>query len=152
MLCKICREEKTAEQFYKSDRRRCKECICAAVKANRKAKIEYYRSFDKARASMPHRIAARNEYAHSQRGIVRANLAKTKWTEHNKEKRKIANAVNNAVRDKKLIKPNVCQECGKTNCRIEGHHDDYSKPLDVRWLCSACHRAWHKLNGTVDPK
>jgi transposase-like protein len=79
-------------------------------------------------------------------------LAKTKWTEHNKEKRKIANAVNNAVRDKKLIKPNVCQECGKTNCRIEGHHDDYSKPLDVRWLCSACHRAWHKLNGTVDPK
>jgi hypothetical protein len=31
-----------------------------------------------------------------------------------------------------------CEETG------EGHHDDYSKPLEVRWLCALHHRAEHE--------
>ena len=26
------------------------------------------------------------------------------------------------------------------------NHDDYDKPLEVRWLCFKCHRAYHKLH------
>jgi hypothetical protein len=40
------------------------------------------------------------------------------------------------------IKRQPCERCRKPNA--DAHHDDYSKPLDVRWLCSLCHAAVHR--------
>lgn len=51
-----------------------------------------------------------------------------------------------------IIRPASCEECGKTGQRIEASHDDYSYPLEVRWLCRSCHRKWdkkHPKNVTV---
>jgi hypothetical protein len=45
-----------------------------------------------------------------------------------------------AVRKGWVIKPNTCT-CG--NPRVEAHHMDYDKPLDVIWRCSRCHKALH---------
>ena len=39
------------------------------------------------------------------------------------------------------ITPQPCEVCGKLN--TGGHHDDYSKPLEVRWLCPYHHRKLH---------
>jgi len=55
------------------------------------------------------------------------------------EKYRARTAVSNAIRDGKLLRE-PCSGCGKTG-RIHAHHDDYSKPLDVVWLCEMCHRA-----------
>jgi transposase-like protein len=53
--------------------------------------------------------------------------------------------VNNAIRSKKLFSQ-PCEMCGKED-NIHAHHDDYDKPLNVRWLCPICHKDWHIKNG-----
>lgn len=55
-------------------------------------------------------------------------------------------AVMKAVKSGRLVRPDVCEQCRKSESRIEAHHDDYSKPLDVRWLCAACHKIAHALH------
>lgn len=42
-----------------------------------------------------------------------------------------------ALKDGTLI-PEPCEICGSTE-RIEGHHDNYLKPLEVRWRCRPHH-------------
>ena len=52
-------------------------------------------------------------------------------------------AVETAVANGTLIRPDRCR-CGRT-ARLVAHHDDYSRPLDVLWLCGVCHRARHQM-------
>lgn len=53
-----------------------------------------------------------------------------------------------AVRCGKLIRPDACDACGTREARrIEAHHPDYSKPLEVLWLCTLCHGAIHASHG-----
>jgi transposase-like protein len=52
-----------------------------------------------------------------------------------------------AVRSKQIAKPDCCEACSASAAQLNGHHDDYAKPLAVRWLCQPCHSAWHRANG-----
>ena len=53
-----------------------------------------------------------------------------------------------ARRSGKLIRPTECSSCRKP-CIPQGHHEDYSKPLEVIWLCRACHGAIHRKHKDV---
>jgi len=50
-----------------------------------------------------------------------------------------------ATRNGSIVRDN-CEVCG-TSEGIHGHHDDYNKPLDIRWLCRKHHIEWHRFNG-----
>ncbi len=57
--------------------------------------------------------------------------------------------VQKAVADGRLVRPSLCEKCGKPPKRgrqILAHHDDYNKPLDVRWLCDKCHGKVHRYD------
>lgn len=41
-----------------------------------------------------------------------------------------------------VLVPKPCEECGEPDSEM--HHPDYSKPLEVVWLCRPCHHALHK--------
>jgi DNA-binding NarL/FixJ family response regulator len=47
-------------------------------------------------------------------------------------------AVRQAIKKGRLIRPTICEQCHQQRY-IRAHHDDYSKPLEVRWLCTRCH-------------
>jgi len=51
-----------------------------------------------------------------------------------------------AVLSGKIRKPSSCQKCGKVvqPSHLHGHHEDYSMPLQVEWLCSICHGDRHQ--------
>lgn len=66
-----------------------------------------------------------------------------------KAKRNASRLVQQSVRSGEMVKGS-CEVCGATE-RIHGHHDDYNKPLSVRWLCPKHHREWHLRNQAIPP-
>ena len=76
------------------------------------------------------------------------------------EQAKARRAIRSAIDAGRLIRPDTCEQCGsappqKKNgaASIEAHHYlGYERPLDIRWLCHACHHQAHysTSNGWVD--
>ena len=101
------------------------------------------KTYQKTQQNLAHNIAYRELYAKG-KGLAASNKAKVKYKQSNPTKTKAHSVVSNAIRDGKLHKQK-CEVCG--NKVVHAHHDDYSKPLTVRWLCDKHHNAWHSLYG-----
>lgn len=156
-VCFACNEEKPLTEFYRAptaaDGRagKCKECTKAAVRANRAARIEYYREYDRRRfQENPERRAAQLAQMRSIPSSV-TQPGKDAYRARNREKASATISVNNAVRDGRLAKRSTCEICGSSD-RIHGHHHDYSKPLDVWWLCDHCHKHLHRMMRSAERK
>lgn len=54
-------------------------------------------------------------------------------------------AVAEAIRTGVLVRPEICPACQRPPLTgvVEAHHDDYEKPLQVRWFCKECHEWLH---------
>lgn len=61
-------------------------------------------------------------------------------------------AVNAALKCGQLERPERCQGCGRSgrDTRLSAHHFDYSQPLNVIWLCAACHRPIDSVRAFVE--
>lgn len=59
-----------------------------------------------------------------------------------KAKDKARSTLENALLGEQIRRPNKCEICN-VECKPEGHHFDYSKPLFVQWVCNKCHNQIH---------
>lgn len=132
--CFKCNRTLPTDSFYAHPRmgdghlNKCKECTKADTAANRLAKIEYYREYDRNRGRLPSRI-----------GKQSARTAE--WRKAYPDRWQAQIALNNAVGDG-VVKPHPCWVCRK---KAQAHHPDYSRPLDVVWLCPQHHKAAHRV-------
>jgi hypothetical protein len=139
--CNSCIGPKVDSDFYESNPKKCKECIKAAVRANRAANVDHYREFDRRRAQDPKRVAARLAYQQTDAFRESHERAVAKWIANNPERRRVHILTSNAIRTGRLVRlPCFC--CGTLD--VEAHHPDYSRPLDVVWLCTPHHKQLHE--------
>lgn len=113
---------------------KCRECAKAASRANRRKRVGYYREYDRQRYLQS---GARGEASpEAKRRAKAAHAAKYP------QKTRARNAVSNALRDGRLTREPCCV-CGEP--KTQAHHEDYSKPLAVVWLCTEHHAAQHRI-------
>ena len=114
-----------------------KDKITAYRNAHKQEKKEYDRVYHKSDTAK----ASRQKYAQSEKGKQTTRRLSKKYRGQNKKRDRAISAVNHAVRDNRL-KREPCKVCGKL--KVEGHHEDYDKPLDVIWLCRKHHVERHR--------
>lgn len=136
--CFKCGITKDINDFYKhpqmSDGRfgKCKEC--AKGDASKYSRTESGRGVERSRNRRRNKYLSDATRLHRQRNPL---------------KYRARNAVNNAIRDGKLVRM-PCRICGE---KAQAHHEDYSKPLEVDWLCFKHHReiAHNQTTGITEP-
>lgn len=128
-VCSTCFKAKGVEGFYHNKRSkdgfqyRCKDCMDAAVKKWqlktgylwKSETTEYFRRYQR-------EWARKHPRPHSYKYTARAAVAR-------------------ALKRGSLIRK-PCEKCGSKD-RIQAHHPDYSKPLQVKWLCKKHHDMAH---------
>lgn len=126
------------KELYKS---RARKNYADNIDKNRKRNKEY-REKNKEKL----REASRNYYLSDVgRENNRNRSAKYRATQDGWFKDNACSLLAYAIKTGSIIRPEVCSIC-RCNCEPEGHHKDYSKPLDVQWLCKKCHEDKHHLN------
>lgn len=124
--CSTCHRAKSIDAFY-ARTNKCKSCTKKAVRANYRRNREHYIAYDRARELRPERKAWKSE-------------AQKRYIAKNPGKRRARIKLGNAVRVGRVVRM-PCFECG--SIKAQAHHVDYRKPLDVRWMCRACHLHQH---------
>jgi len=131
--CNKCGHSGPPDDFHRDKRtadgrtQTCKKCNCERARRARNLRIEYWRSHDRERSKTPRR-KQQNKMALLRKRSYNPARAKAHWT------------VANALRSGTLIK-SPCEVCG--SLVVDAHHNDYSKPLEVRWLCRTHHCELH---------
>jgi len=160
--CTRCMAVKSFTGFYKDSRapaglqRWCKDCRreydqtperrdAAARRRQSPEGKAAQAAYQRQNRHTPERKATLAKYHRSAKG----KAAQARRKERHPERVRARSAANHAIRDGLLI-PQPCEVCGEFllgdggRRLVDAHHDDYSKPLDVRWLCGEHHAEHHR--------
>ena len=136
-MCKTCFKcgvEKPLDKFYlhpqMSDGRlnKCKECTKSDGRLNNRKAHRKRSKYERERFKEPARKRMLLEYQRHRRRV-------------HPERARAHGSVWRALKSGKITR-GPCEVCG-TEVRVQAHHDDYSRELDVRWLCFVHHREVH---------
>jgi len=146
-VCKTCGIKKELTQFSPSKlgalgrKPKCKPCMVIENRAYRAANLERIRiqntrSADKNRD----KIRAYHRRAGQLPSCKAKNSKRLKdWRIRHPERVAAQEQARRALRRGELVRPSTCAHCGNTR-KLEMSHTDYSKPIDIEWLCHKCHR------------
>lgn len=146
--CRKCERTLELEHMSASAKGLCKPCQTAAMKAWRtsnpdKSKAAYKRSW--ARRRLKPEVRERRKRYYAEKGEKRSphfgEMIRKYKMAHREEHNARARA-KYAVKTGVLVRPSACEFC-KCECKPQAHHKDYSKPLEVIWICASCHRFAH---------
>lgn len=131
-VCFKCKIEKPLSDYYRhSDMsdgylNKCKSCTKKDAQDYRYKNIDAIREYDRDRGN-------RQDYSYTKE-------YRLKFPKKIKAQSKVSREIKKGNLSRK-----PCEICGEI--KSVAHHDDYDKPLDVRWLCQAHHKQWHAVNG-----
>lgn len=131
--CFKCKARKPLSSFYKHWKMadghlgKCKSCTKKDVSENYKNNRDHYAEYERSRFQNPERKKYALEQQRKRRLVYPG-------------KYRAVNAVSNAIRDGRITR-GPCEVCGEE--KAQAHHDDYRKPLSVRWLCRKHHLEHH---------
>lgn len=149
--CTKCGEVKNAVEFYKRVASKdglmpiCKSCSRDKNKKwqqeNHEKVREYKRKWDSDNIEKRRRYDKRWKQKDVNRYLALHLSSAKKYQSLNAEKVSARYHVKNAIDSGKLERL-PCEVCGSAY-NIEAHHEDYSKPLDIIWMCRVCHNSYH---------
>lgn len=145
--CTRCGQIRPLDEFEKDKRHkdgrgsRCRVCI-------RKHVSDWAKANRERRNARPYN-ATRKRAAHERRMAnpeirQKINDKSSERCRANPDKVRARQIAQRAVRSGVLTRPANCEDRGREMKWIDGHHDDHTKPLEVRWICRSCHRKAEK--------
>lgn len=136
--CSACNQTKPFDQFQR--RAASKDGLTAAcAECLRKRDAQRYKK------EAPLRLARQRNYMKTPEGIAAHARATEAWRIKNKVRHAAQVLLNNAVRDGRVVPWPACAEPACKTKKVEGHHPDYDRPLDVVWLCKKHHGEVHQM-------
>ena len=148
-MCKICLKQyylrnkekmnQYQKQYYQLNREEMNQYQQEYKQLNKeeiKAYKKQYRQLNREKIK-----AYKKQYRQLNREKINEN--KKQYCHRNPEKQKARYMLNYAVQSGKIHKPVFCSSCDSDK-HLEAHHTDYSKPLEVTWLCRSCHVDLHR--------
>ncbi len=131
--CRICQQNRPPSDFYDQPgsrdgkRNECRFCFSDAVCRRQRENGDRYKAYQRQWRKENQEMVRVYEHSHAQ-----------------SPERRARNSAKAAAKWGTIARPQECPRCGSQGKEIHAHHEDYSRPLDVRWLCEGCHFQLHR--------
>ena len=146
--CSRCKIKKEQSEF--NVRRASKDGLCGQCRKCSQESLRAYQKTEKGREALQKykqtitgkeaRQRTNRRWRQTENGKESRRVSGQNYCQRYREKRRAHAAVSYALETGRLILPDHCEMCFIV-CRPEGHHEDYSKQLEVDWLCTECHNS-----------